>query len=125
MKWDVEFHDVFEPEFNELPEIVQDEIYACGQLLSKFGPTLGRPHVDTLEGSKHANMKELRFNADDGVWRIVFAFDPERKAVLLIAGEKSGGSQKRFYKGLIKKADERFDSHLVKLQERKNKKKRK
>jgi len=51
-----------------------------------------------------------------------FAFDPERKAVLLVAGEKSGGSQKRFYKGLIKKADERFDSHLVKLQERKNKK---
>lgn len=57
-------------------------------------------------------MKELRLKALDGVWRIAFAFDPERKAVLLIAGDKSGVSEKRFYKKLIAKADERFDQHL-------------
>lgn len=124
MKWDVEFHGDFESEFDELPETVQDEIYVRGQLLATFGPSLGRPHVDTLDGSKHANMKELRFNADDGVWRVAFAFDPERRAVLLVAGDKSGVSQKRFYKGLVKKADTRFDKQLAMLKERKTRKKR-
>ncbi len=57
-------------------------------------------------------MKELRFDADNGVWRVAFAFDPERKAVLLVAGDKSGGSQRKFYKKLIIKADDRFDEHL-------------
>jgi len=121
-KWTVEFHDEFEPEFDELPETVQDEIYAHAELLAAFGPELSRPHADTLQGSKHANMKELRFNADNGVWRVAFAFDPERKAVLLVAGDKSGTNQKRFYKGLIKKADERFDSHLAMLKAKKSKK---
>ncbi len=122
-KWTVTFHDDFEPEFDELPEAVQDELYAQAERLEFFGPELGRPHVDTLEGSKHANMKELRFKADNGVWRVAFAFDPERKAVLLVAGDKSGTSQKRFYKGLIKKADARFDSHLAALESKKPKKK--
>ena len=85
---------------------------AHARLLEEFGPQLGRPRVDTLNGSKHANMKELRFNADDGVWRVAFAFDPKRKAILLVCGDKSGGSEKRFYKRLIKKADDRFDDHL-------------
>ena len=80
--------------------------------LEQFGPQLGRPRVDTLKGSRHANMKELRFDAADGVWRVAFAFDPKRNAVLLIAGDKSGGSEKRFYRHLIAKADERFDEHL-------------
>ena len=124
MKWTVEFHDDFEAEFDELPETVQDELYAHAELLVAFGPELGRPHVDTLQGSKHANMKELRFRANNGVWRVAFAFDPERKAVLLVAGDKSGTSQKRFYKGLIKKADARFDSHLVMLKAKKSKKER-
>ena len=60
-------------------------------------------------------MKELRFEADDGVWRIAYAFDPLRKAILLVAGDKSGVSQKRFYKTLIAKADMRFDEHLESL----------
>jgi hypothetical protein len=54
----------------------------------------------------------LRFNAAGGVWRVAFAFDPKRNAVLLIAGDKSGGSEKRFYRQLIAKADDRFDEHL-------------
>ena len=80
-------------------------------MLERFGPQLGRPRVDTLKGSRHANMKELRFDAADGVWRVAFAFDPKRNAVLLIAGDKSGGAEKRFYRQLIAKADERFDGH--------------
>ena len=119
MQWHVEFHDKFELEFDDLAEAVQDEIYALGKLLEMFGPELGRPHADTLAGSKHANMKELRFKADDGVWRVAFAFDPRRKAILLIAGDKSGGSEKRFYKRLINKADARFDEHLAELKEKK------
>jgi len=91
---------------------VQDELLAQARVLSKLGPTLGRPQVDTLAGSKHANMKELRFRAGDGVWRIAFAFDPERSAILLVAGDKSGVSQKRFYRSLIDRADHRFDDHL-------------
>lgn len=115
MSWDVLFHDAFDAEFEDLPEAVQDELLAHARLLEEFGPQLGRPRVDTLNGSDHANMKELRFDADDGVWRVAFAFDPKRKAILLVCGDKSGGSEKRFYKQLIKKADERFDDHLGKL----------
>ena len=103
------------PEFRNLPRQVQDEVYAVGRLLERFGPQLGRPQVDTLNGSRHANMKELRLSAADGKWRVAFAFDPERRAVLLVAGEKSGGSQRRFYRALIRKADERFDRHLAQL----------
>ena len=57
-------------------------------------------------------MKELRFEASDGVWRVAFAFDPKRRAILLVAGDKSGGSGKRFYRRLIRRADERLDQHL-------------
>jgi hypothetical protein len=78
---------------------------------------LGRPRVDTLKGFSHANMKELRFSAADGEWRVAFAFDPKRKAILLVAGDKSGGCEKRFYRELIRKADERFDGHLNWLKE--------
>lgn len=112
MKWKVEFHRDFSREFDALPGEVQDELRAHSFLLEQFGPQLGRPHVDTLKGSSHANMKELRFEAGNGVWRVAFAFDPKRRAILLVAGDKSGGSQKQFYRTLIAKADERFDDHL-------------
>lgn len=113
MSWTVEFYAEFEKEFDELPEEVQDELLARVEVLERFGSQLGRPSVDTLNGSKHSNMKELRFNAADGVWRIAFAFDPHRKAILLVAGDKSGVSESRFYRQLIRKADSRFDSHLA------------
>jgi hypothetical protein len=115
MEWIVQFDETFETEFADLAEAVQDELLAHAKLLSAFGPQLGRPRVDTLNGSKHANMKELRFDAADGVWRIAFAFDPERHGILLVAGDKAGTSEKRFYKRLIKKADERFEAHLTRL----------
>ncbi len=118
MKWQVSFHEDFEAEFDALDEAVQDEMLAHAKLLEQFGPQLGRPRVDTLNGSRHANMKELRFEADNGVWRVAFAFDPKRQAVLLVAGDKSGGSEKRFYRQLIAKADERFSGYLLRLKKK-------
>ena len=114
-RWTVELADEFEAEFNNLHEDVSVEILALSRLLQEFGPQLGRPRVDTLKGSRHANMKELRFSAADGEWRVAFAFDPKRKAILLVAGDKSGVSAKKFYKQLIAKADGRFDAHLNRL----------
>ena len=111
-QWEAILHDDFTPEFKQLSSIVQNELVALTLNLREKGPLLGRPQVDTLKGSRHANMKELRFDADGGVWRVAFAFDPERKAVLLVAGDKGGTAQRRFYRDLIRVADERFDQHL-------------
>jgi len=98
---------------------VQDELLAHIELLEQFGPQLGRPRADTLDGSRHPNMKELRFYAADGAWRVAFAFDPNRKAILLVGGDKSGVSEKRFYRQLIDKADARLDAHLAKVKRQK------
>ncbi|MDH6098151.1 type II toxin-antitoxin system RelE/ParE family toxin [Anabaenopsis sp. FSS-46] len=117
MGWTVEFHEDFEPEFDALSQEVQEELLATAKLLEEFGSQLKRPHVDTLNGSKYSNMKELRFSVHGGVWRVAFAFDPKRQGILLVAGDKSGVSQKRFYTQLIKKADARYKDHLLKLQE--------
>jgi hypothetical protein len=118
MQWTVFLDAEFEAELAALPERVQDELLAHARLLEAFGPQLGRPRVGTLKGSRHANMKELRFDADNGVWRVAFAFDPERCAVLLVAGDKAGTAERRFYKMLIQKADDRFDAHLSDLKEK-------
>jgi hypothetical protein len=98
--WDVEFHDAFEAEFLAFETAVQDALLAVAKLLADYGPQLGRPYADALKGSKYANMKELRFEASDGEWRAVFAFDPRRKAILLVAGDKSGGTRSAFTTGL-------------------------
>ncbi len=115
MQWTIIFHDEFEPEFDELPTEVQDELYAEAGFVEKFGPETGGPHVDTLKDSDYANMKELRFEAADGEWRMAFAFDPKRRAILLVAGDKTGVSEKKFYKRLIAKADARYGRHLERL----------
>jgi hypothetical protein len=114
--WVVELADEFVPELESLPEEVQTEVLALARVLQRFGPGLGRPRVDTLTGSRHANMKELRFSADGGEWRVAFAFDPKRKAILLVAGDKSGMSARRFYSELIRKADARYRAHLSRLE---------
>jgi hypothetical protein len=113
--WPVATTDDFDEWFADLGEDAQAEIIAKVELLKVLGPALGRPHADTLNGSKHRNMKELRADTARSVLRIAFAFDPDRAAILLVAGDKSGVSQKRFYKRLIAKADELFDAHLAKL----------
>ena len=112
MNWSAYFHPKFEAEVLELPRAVRVELVASLELLREYGPALGRPDVDTLKNSRYANMKELRFRADGGVWRVAFAFDPRRNAVLLIAGDKSGVSELKFYKRLIDKADRRYKEHL-------------
>lgn len=113
--WIARFVDEFEREFAVLPSRVQDEILSRAKVVQEFGPTLGRPHVDTLKGSSFPNMKEMRFSAADGEWRVAFAFDPERSAILLVAGSKAGVAQRRFYASLIATADRRFRTHLAKV----------
>lgn len=116
MTWTVLYHDAFLPELEALTDDAQDGLLAMAELLTMSGPTPGRPHADTLAGSRYANMKELRFTADDGVWRVAFAFAPKRRAIILVAGDKSGVAQQRFYKALIAKADARFTEHLETLE---------
>ena len=69
MPWTVLLHDDFVVEIQGFKEELQDELLAHAQLLAEFGPGLGRPTVDTLKGSRHANMKELRFAWHGGAWR--------------------------------------------------------
>ena len=121
VKWAVEMADEFEREFEVLHEEVQTEILALSLVLEQFGPQLGRPRVDTLNGSSHSNMKELRFSAADGEWRVAFAFDPRRKAILLVAGDKGGVEQRRFYRDLILVADRRLGQHLNAIRSKKRK----
>lgn len=104
MPWVVVFHEAFDAEFLDLPREVQTALAAKARLLERPGPLLGRPHVDTLKNSKHSNMKELRFDA-------------VRQAIVLVAGDKSGGGEARFYRDLIGKADKRFDDHLARQKE--------
>jgi len=112
MSWVVGFHPALDEELQNLTDAVQEKLYASARLIEQFGPTLGRPRVDTLNGARHRNMKELRFSADGGVWRVAFAFDAGRKAILLVAGDKSKTEERRFYARLIREADERFASYL-------------
>jgi hypothetical protein len=115
MAWTVVFDDHFAKEFASFDSQVKVELRAMVLLLQARGPELGRPRADTLKGSAYANMKELRFDAADGVWRAAFAFDSERKAVVLVAADKSGTNEKAFYKKLIRMADMRYRAHLAAL----------
>ena len=120
--WHVATTVEFDVWFAKLNEDAKVEIMAKVELLKLLGPRLGRPHADTLNGSKHANMKELRADTVGQVLRIAFAFDPERVGILLVAGDKSGVKQRRFYKRLLEKANELFDAHLAKLEAKRKRK---
>jgi hypothetical protein len=119
--WAVATTDIFDEWFAELAEEAQAEVIAKVNLLKLLGPRLGRPHADTLNGSKHSNMKELRADTRGQVLRIAFAFDPNRLAIMLLGGNKAGTGQKRFYKQLIAKADEIYDGHLAAIKGKKRK----
>lgn len=111
--WTVIFCNEFDHEFtNQFDEDMQNEVLSKARALEIGGPSIGWPYVDTLNGSKHPNMKEFRFSYQGGAWRIAFAFDPQRNAVILVAGNKTGTNQNRFYKKLIATADQRYDSYL-------------
>jgi hypothetical protein len=113
--WGVETTDVFDEWFADLSDEERGEIEAKVNLLKMFGPTLRRPHADTLSGSKFPNMKELRADLAHSTLRIAFAFDTNRKAILLVGGDKHNKPQKPFYRQLIAKADIQFAEHLSKL----------
>jgi hypothetical protein len=119
MAWRARTTDDFDEWFAGLDDDAQAEVIATVELLKLLGPRLGRPHADTLNGSKYANMKELRASTADKVLRIAFAFNPDRSGILLAGGDKSGVSKKLFYKQLIEKADKLYAAHLSALKAKK------
>jgi hypothetical protein len=119
MAWTVRFDEDFFAWFQELEEGLQDEITANAELLEDRGPNLGRPRVDTLKGSSFPNMKEMRIQYQGDPWRIIFAFDPERAAILLVGGNKAG--DKRWYETNIPIAEQRYRRHLQGLKPKKGK----
>jgi hypothetical protein len=116
VNWTAERTAEFDEWWEGLTDQEQRKVIASVEALEELGPSTGRPLVDTVEGSKHPNMKELRITQ---TMRVFFAFDPERTAILLIGGDKAGKT-KRFYKKMIPVADRIYDRHLRVLKERKD-----
>ncbi len=112
MSWEVEFTDQFGEWWENLSEEEQEAIAAVVEILQEHGPGLRRPLVGPIETSRHANMKELMPPA--GNIRILFAFDPRRRAILLTGGDKSGRWQ-AWYEEMVPMADDLFDEHLEEL----------
>jgi hypothetical protein len=109
MRWEVEYTDQFGAWHDGLDEYAQEAIRGAVELLAERGPGLGRLMVDTIRGSRHPNMKELRPRG--GHLRILFAFDPRRTAILLIGGDKTHRWQ-AWYQTMIPVADDLYDEHL-------------
>ena len=112
MAWNVEFTNEFEDQWNNLTVDEQDSVEACIPFLQERGPSLGRPLVYTVKGSRHPHMKELRPPATN--IRILFAFDPRRVAILLIGGDKTNQWQE-WYSTNIPIADSLYDEYLEEL----------
>lgn len=110
VSWEVEYTGEFEAWWHELSEEDQERIDALVEILEERGPGTGRPAVDTVKGSRHPNMKELR----PGTVRVLFTFDPRRAAILLIGGDKRDRWDD-WYQQMIPVADELFDAHLEEL----------
>jgi hypothetical protein len=114
MEWKVLYVDEF-LEWLERQEIdLQNAILALVEVLIELGPSLGRPRVDTLKGSKLSNLKELRVQHRGEPWRILFIFDPKRQAILLVGGNKQGN--KRWYKENIPIAEDRYLRYMKELE---------
>ena len=112
MAWDIEVTDQWEAWFDGLTRRQQNAVIAAVDYLEADGPGLGRPMVDTITGSRHANMKELRPRG--GNLRILFAFDPRRAAILLLGGDKTDRWEV-WYREAIPLADDLYDEHLAML----------
>ena len=110
--WTIDRTDEIAEWITSLDEDAIEVILRSLLILQELGPSLGRPHVDTVNNSRHKNMKELRVQNKQRVLRIFFAFDPDRKAILLIGGDKR--KDKKFYERMIPLADELLDKHLEK-----------
>lgn len=115
MTWEVEYTDEFALWWTGLTENEQADVNASVELLEHHGPQLGRPHVDTIKGSKHSNMKELRTQSGGKPLRTFFAFDPRRSAILLIGGDKTGDD--RFYDRMVPIADDLYDEYLKEIKQ--------
>ncbi len=115
MSWEVLFTDEFEAWWEVLTEDQQEALTERVLMLSEVGPSLGRPVVDSIENSKHHNMKELRVSKE-GAIRVLFCFDSLRQAVLLLGGDKTG-QWGDWYKWAIPLADDLYDEYLSELDE--------
>jgi len=113
--WEITTSDCYDDWFQEQTEDDQIAIFRKVYLLGEYGPNLKRPPADTLKGSKKlAKLKELRPKTDAHEFRIAYIFDPVRKGVLLIGGDKKGKNQKKFYKDLIREAEQIYAAYLEK-----------
>ncbi len=112
--WVIETTDTFDEWLDALDDVDRTNVLASLIVLEERGPMLSRPYSDTVNGSRHSNMKELRIQSKGNPIRAFFAFDPERKGILLCAGNKTGDG-KRFYETMIRVADREFTAHLEKL----------
>jgi len=110
MEWEVLYTDAFGLWWETLTHDQQDALGDRVDLLQRSGPSLGRPVVDSIKGSEHKNMKELRASKD-GALRILFIFDPIRRAVLLVGGDKTG-QWEQWYHEAIPAANELYDAYL-------------
>lgn len=109
-KWQIVMTETFESWLNDQPQTVYDAVLSSLKLLAINGPNLGRPHVDSVYDSAHSNMKELRTKSKGRQIRSFFAFDTERRAIILCSSIKHG--DKQFYKKMIALADELYQIHL-------------
>lgn len=108
--------DIWEAWWDSLEEREQEAVRASINLLREKGPSLTRPAADTLKGSAHSNMRELRTQCEGRPLRSLYAFDAERSAILLCGGDKTGDG--RFYEKMVPLADRLFSEHLQSLQHR-------
>jgi len=113
VEWDVEYTDEFEEWWNGLTGEEQEDVRAKVILLRRDGPLLRRPHSDIIASSKHPNMKELIVQYSGKPYRVLYAFDPRRCAILLIGGDKTG--DERWYKRFVPIADRLYDEHIATL----------
>ncbi|WP_426269264.1 type II toxin-antitoxin system RelE/ParE family toxin [Dyella kyungheensis] len=115
MTWAVEYMEEYEEWWCTLDEATQTEIMANILVLQEVGPQLKRPRADTLKASKHPNLRELRIQYCGDPYRVFYAFDPRRVAVLLLGGNKKGSTDKQFYGAMIPAADAVYARHLQSL----------
>jgi hypothetical protein len=113
MAWDVEYTDEFESWWESLTEGEQEDVAATVALLEAKGPQLPFPYSSAIHGSRHGHMRELRVQHAGAPYRVLYAFDPRRMAILLLGGNKTGNA--RWYEVHVLQADRLYDEHLVAL----------
>jgi hypothetical protein len=115
MTWDIEYTDVFETWWSDLTEAEQESVAASVGLLEIFGTNLRHPHSSGILGAKHGHLRELRVQHEGRPYRVLYAFDPRRTAILLLGGDKTG--RPRWYDDNVPRADALYDAHLMQLKQ--------